>query len=186
MRLMIMAIAALALPGWAAAQEMSREEIRASLNEQVLGDQAPVEQSQPGRRMSSTRSVGNAPAAPLRPAAPRPLEFRQIQFTYDSADLTASSRPTIDVLADALADAMADPVFRGVVFPILGYTDANGSADYNLSLSQRRADTVVRYLVARGIPANRLIAIGRGEQDLADPGRPDAAINRRVEVRAKL
>jgi flagellar motor protein MotB len=45
---------------------------------------------------------------------------------------------------------------------------------------------VVRYLVARGIPAARLMPIGRGERDLADPAQPESAINRRVEVRAKL
>jgi OmpA-OmpF porin, OOP family len=186
MRIVIMAVAALALPGWAAAQEMSREQIRAFLSEQVQSEQGFAQPAPPGARMSRTRSATGGPPAPPPSVPPRRLEFRQIQFAFDSADLMPSSRPTMDVLADALAEAMADPAFRGVTFPILGYTDASGSADYNLALSQRRAETVVRYLVARGIPANRLIAIGRGAQDLADPDRPEAPINRRVEVRAKL
>jgi OOP family OmpA-OmpF porin len=195
--LVIIALAAVALPGWAGAQEMSREEIKRSLSEQVLGERTADMPVKRGARTSRTRSVGvqpgSAPGAPAgwpapsaNPVAARPLAFRQIQFDFGSADLTFASRPTLDVLADAIADAMGDPAFRGVVFPILGFTDAKGAADYNLLLSQRRAAAVVRYLVARGIPADRLVAIGRGEEDLVDPSRPEGAANRRVEVRVRL
>ena len=183
MRLLIFA-AALALPVIASAQEMSREEIKRSLDEQVAGEQGQGGPARPGARVARTRGVGSAPAAPVAP--PRPLAFRQIQFAFGSADLTASSFPTLDELAQALASAMVDPRFQGAVFPIIGYTDARGSDDYNLVLSQRRSEAVVRYLVARGIPAARLMPIGRGERELADPAQPEGAINRRVEVRAKL
>lgn len=183
-RLLILA-AAMMLPAAASAQEMSREDIKRSLDEQVSieqgqGEGGPV---RAGARVSRARAVGLAPA-PAGP--PRPLAFRQIQFAFGSAELMASSFPTLDELANALAEAMGDPRYRGVTFPIIGYTDAKGSDDYNLALSQRRSETVVRYLVARGIPAGRLMPIGRGERELADPSQPEGAINRRVEVRAKL
>jgi OmpA-OmpF porin, OOP family len=177
MRILIFA-AALSLSASAAAQELSREEILRSLNEQV------PQQARPGVRIGKARGMGVSSAIPAGPI--RPLAFRQIQFAFGSAELTRASAPTLDVLAEALTDVMGDPRFGGMVFPIIGYTDAKGSEESNLLLSQRRADAVVRYLVARGIPASRLVAIGRGERDLADPDQPDAAINRRVEVRVTL
>lgn len=67
---------------------------------------------------------------------------------------------------------------------IVGYTDSVGSEDYNLGLSQRRADSVRSYLLDQGVSSSRLAASGRGE---ADPvaGNDSASgrqQNRRVEV----
>jgi OmpA-OmpF porin, OOP family len=68
-------------------------------------------------------------------------------------------------------------------FEIAGHTDNEGADDYNLTLSQGRAQAVVDYLIKEGIDASRLTAHGYGETKPIDPGETKAAKakNRRVE-----
>jgi OOP family OmpA-OmpF porin len=67
---------------------------------------------------------------------------------------------------------------------VRGYTDSRGNDDYNLGLSQRRADAVRDYLVEKGTPAERLTAVGLGEADpIADNDTEEGrALNRRVAL----
>jgi outer membrane protein OmpA-like peptidoglycan-associated protein len=102
-----------------------------------------------------------------------------VSFAYDSADLAADARITLDRLGAALRDRRLDDFS----FLIAGHTDAKGTVDYNQSLSERRAATVRSYLVAQfGIRAERLQARGYGKSQLLDPARPEDGINRRVQV----
>lgn len=111
------------------------------------------------------------------PAAPS-ISF-QIEFEFDSAELTASARQQLDELAEALNSTQLAPF----AFQINGHTDAVGPESYNETLSSRRAEAVRDYLMSRhGISAARLEARGLGERALLDAGNPDAAVNRRVEI----
>jgi len=68
-------------------------------------------------------------------------------------------------------------------FIVAGHTDAKGGRDYNLKLSQRRADAVREMLISTfRIEPDRLIAVGLGEEQLQDPKNPDAGVNRRVQL----
>ena len=118
-----------------------------------------------------------APAASPAPAA-KPSLSMAIQFDFDSARIRAESSATLDHLAAALQS----PALSASRFQIEGHTDAKGSAAYNLRLSQQRADEVRRYLLAHGAAAERLSAVGRGMQEPANPGDPNAAENRRVRI----
>ncbi|MGE6155632.1 OmpA family protein, partial [Klebsiella pneumoniae] len=54
---------------------------------------------------------------------------------------------------------------------------------YNQDLSERRADSIKRYLVEKySIPASDLVTVGYGKTKLKDPGQPMAEVNRRVQV----
>jgi outer membrane protein OmpA-like peptidoglycan-associated protein len=103
----------------------------------------------------------------------------EIQFDYKSAEVTAKAATLLDTLGRALSDArLADDSFL-----IAGHTDAKGGAAYNLELSQRRAESVRRFLIANfKIEPGRLIAKGYGLQQLKTPGDPLAAVNRRVQI----
>jgi len=68
-------------------------------------------------------------------------------------------------------------------FVVGGHTDAKGSAEYNKQLSQRRADAVKHFLVAKGMDSKRLDAVGYGSEHLLAPDRPEDPSNRRVEIR---
>jgi len=109
----------------------------------------------------------------------QPQKDMRIQFEFGSAELTASARQVLDELGAALqSDELS--AFQ---FSLVGHTDAVGSDDANLSLSERRAQAVKDYLVGQfQIDPARLEATGAGETDLADPSDPNSAINRRVVI----
>ncbi len=102
-----------------------------------------------------------------------------ITFDFDKADIKPESKAQIDEIAKVLA-GNAELKLR-----VIGYTDNKGTADHNLKLSQRRADSIVAALVKNyGIAASRLSAIGAGSNapvasNDIEEGR---AKNRRVEL----
>lgn len=104
----------------------------------------------------------------------------QVQFGFNSAELTPHGQRQLDELAGALSS-------RALVaggFELIGHTDQVGDADYNLRLSLDRANAVKHYLqLTHGVAPARLQAIGLGFSRLADKAHPTAPINRRVEVR---
>lgn len=104
--------------------------------------------------------------------------FYGIFFDVDKADIKPESKPQLDEMAKALK---ANPGLKAYV---VGHTDNQGKLDYNLSLSQRRAEAVVKALGAYGVPAARLIAQGAGPLAPLASNREDAgrAKNRRVEM----
>lgn len=100
-----------------------------------------------------------------------------IQFEYNSSQLTEDGRLQVDQLAKAMQTLSRDD------FQVIGHTDASGSEQYNLSLSQKRANTVYDYLVStHGINPERIQSVGKGENALANDEDPNSALNRRVEA----
>ena len=84
-----------------------------------------------------------------------------ILYEFGSARLTSESRRIID---DKLLKLMRDK--PNVRVELSSHTDSRGSSDANQSLSQARAESVVNYLVSRGIQRSRLVAKGYGESRL--------------------
>jgi outer membrane protein OmpA-like peptidoglycan-associated protein len=102
-----------------------------------------------------------------------------ILFDVDSADLRSESRSTLEDLAANFRQ------YPHETFSIEGHTDATGSDEHNLALSQRRADSVRDYLTGQGVPAMQIDARGFGEsQPKATNDTPEGRqLNRRVEIR---
>ncbi len=108
-----------------------------------------------------------------------------ILWDYDSAVMTAESRTIID--ENLLRLLMDKP---NISIEIASHTDSRGEDDYNMTLSQQRAQSVVNYLVGRGISATRLVARGYGETRLknrcangVECTEAEHQVNRRTEFR---
>ena len=126
-------------------------------------------------------AIEHAAAAAAPVATKAPSANLEVKFATNSADLTPAARTALDQLGKALSSsALAQYHFR-----IEGHTDTVGSPELNRSLSARRADAVVDYLVnTYHIDRSRLQAIGMGEDDLAVPTAQQVPEprNRRVRV----
>lgn len=103
----------------------------------------------------------------------------EISFNFNSAIIRPESYHAIG----AMADALHNPVMLGYRFLVVGHTDAKGSREYNLGLSQKRADAIREALVTTfRVKPGEVEAVGLGEEQLRDPAHPDAAVNRRVQI----
>src|SRR4051812_40090986 len=101
-----------------------------------------------------------------------------VMFPFNSTVLNAQAKSTLDRLASGVGNT-------GYMIELQGYTDGRGSEQYNIGLSQRRAEAVERYLVTKKIPLYRISIVGLGKDDpIADnKNEQGRAQNRRVEVR---
>jgi outer membrane protein OmpA-like peptidoglycan-associated protein len=99
-------------------------------------------------------------------------------FATGKSELKSGATANLDRVSDFLAE------YPDRTAAIEGFTDSMGSEDSNQMLSERRADSVKRYLVGRGVQSNRLSSAGRGENaPVADNETPAGRQqNRRVEV----
>ena len=105
---------------------------------------------------------------------------RQILFPSGSAEIDAESRPGLAKIA-SLFERCPDAEIE-----VMGFTDSEGPEDYNLELSQARAESVMQALLDAGVPLRRLRARGFGEADPIASNETEAgrARNRRIEFRA--
>ena len=103
----------------------------------------------------------------------------EITFDYNSADIGAKAQPAVQ----ALGKALSSDDLKGSTFLVAGHTDAIGGDAYNQDLSERRADSIKRYLVDKfGITASDLVTVGYGKTKPKDPSHPMDPANRRVQV----
>jgi outer membrane protein OmpA-like peptidoglycan-associated protein len=103
----------------------------------------------------------------------------EINFDYNSADISAKSITSVQ----ALGRALTNPDLKGSTFVVAGHTDAVGGEAYNQDLSERRADSIKKYLVDKySIAGSDLVTVGYGKSKLKDPANPLSEVNRRVQV----
>ena len=130
------------------------------------------------REVTRSLSVGEREKVAVI-AKDKPKIDLEINFEFNSDQISKSAMPTVD----ALAKALNDQAIKGSTFMLAGYTDAKGSDEYNQALSERRAAAVKKILIEKyGITAKNLVTTGYGETHLKDPAHPNAAANRRVAV----
>lgn len=101
-----------------------------------------------------------------------------VTFATDQSDVQASFYPVLNSVAKVLKE------YEKTLVHVTGHTDSTGGYEYNMGLSQRRADSVVSYLAAQGVQAVRLQGRGFGpDRPVADNATPEGRQqNRRVEI----
>jgi OmpA-OmpF porin, OOP family len=106
------------------------------------------------------------------------LVLRGVHFDFNKSNLRAGDAAILDEAGDTLR------THPNVTIDVDGYCDAIGSEEYNLKLSQRRADAVSDYLEEHGTPASQLVPRGFGKTNFVAPNDTDEgrAQNRRVEL----
>jgi peptidoglycan-associated lipoprotein len=135
----------------------------------------------------SVVSVGPPDAEGPSSTPPPPREFvpvphlADIHFDYDTYEIRPEDARILD---QSVAWLLATP---GSIVLIEGHTDERGSTEYNLSLGDLRARAALRYLVAHGVPAARMVAISYGEERPLCSDHTEAcwAENRRAHFRIK-
>ncbi len=107
------------------------------------------------------------------------LVLEGVNFEVNSAQLTPTAQAILDRVAPSL---VANPEVR---VEVAGHTDNTGARSYNLTLSQRRAESVRNYLIQKGVPAAQISARGYGPDNpiATNATRAGRAQNRRVELR---
>ena len=85
------------------------------------------------------------------------IEFPAIYYDYNKWSIRPDAAAVLDLMVKAMID---NPT---ILVEIGSHTDSQGSADYNQKLSQNRAESAVKYILSKGIPANRIQAKGYGE-----------------------
>jgi outer membrane protein OmpA-like peptidoglycan-associated protein len=109
----------------------------------------------------------------------KPAANLDIPFEFNSATISEAAQPALNALGKALQDGQ----LSGADLLVAGHTDAKGRTQYNQDLSQRRAQSVREFLIKNfSIPADKLIPVGYGREQLKNPDMPFADENRRVQV----
>jgi OOP family OmpA-OmpF porin len=137
------------------------------------------------RQQALDRVKSKADGVPLKrpPVAVQLLKLPHlnldIQFNPDAPVI----RPESYRMLGRIADILYDPRLLPYGFLIVGHTDATGKREHNLTLSQRRADSIRDVLVTTfKISPKRIQAVGLGEEQLQDADHPKAAVNQQIQI----
>jgi outer membrane protein OmpA-like peptidoglycan-associated protein len=104
---------------------------------------------------------------------------QKVYFGSGKSNLTKDEEAKLDQTIQSLASV------KNYVIEVEGFTDRIGDKDYNLALSQRRADAVLRYLTLHDVPLRKIHVVGVGNEDpnAVNKTRADRKENRRVDLR---
>ena len=166
-----------------AASAMAQDGTRNPTAQEIVERLTPAHEEFESRSfVPKTRSIsakGISVEGRKAPVEETPSIDLDVNFEYNSAQLTADAR----IMLDNLGRALIDPALKNSRFLLGGHTDAKGADAYNMLLSKKRAQAVADYLQKQhGVEAKRLKVEGYGRTRLLDPANPEAAINRRVQV----
>lgn len=122
------------------------------------------------------RAVGDATKSAMTMKLADTLDT--IYFDYNDASIREDSKGVLDKVADVLSKDEA------LKIEIEGHCDVRGSTEYNLHLGERRARSVMKYLVAQGVEPKQVMIISYGEERPEDLGMTEEAHakNRRAEI----
>ncbi|NMF91157.1 OmpA family protein [Aromatoleum petrolei] len=139
----------------------------------LVGRQMDKQEAELRQQMAGTGVQVQRQGDTIRLQAPE-----NITFDTGRADVKPQFQPVLSRLSQSIQQ------YPDTVVQIEGHTDSTGSASFNQTLSENRAESVRSYMAQRGVESNRLVAVGYGaSRPVADNSTPQGrAQNRRVEV----
>ena len=163
--------------------QLESEKRAADVAAAAAADKLAVEQQ---ARLDAEKRAADAQAELARVAAVKE-EARGLVITLSGSVVFASNKSTLLPEAQSRLNQVAEALMstsKNRKLTVEGHTDSQGSAAYNMELSQRRAEAVRSYLISRGYPAELIEARGIGkDRPIADNATPEGrANNRRVEI----
>lgn len=153
---------------------------------ELLGNQALVEKFTRDVFYDVVMEPEPAPRPAPKPA-PKPepkveevISLRSVHFDFDKSNIRPDMRPILDEAARLIKAEEGDLVLEG-------HTDWIGTEEYNMGLGKRRAESVKRYLIDKGVSAGRMETISYGESQpkYTNETSEGRALNRRVELHFK-
>ena len=96
------------------------------------------------------------------------INSKTVYFEFDSSNIRSEDYPVLDAHASRLAKS-------GTNVTIQGHCDERGTREYNLALGERRANTVRRYLMSRGVASSQMDTLSYGEERPASSGHNESA-----------
>ena len=169
----------------------SNEVVKTEEPAQVTAKTEAVKKAEAAKQAEVARAIEQQKAAAgatrIEPAkaaetpaviAPAASGFETVYFDFDKSDLRQDARNVLSKNADTMLK-----VKTGVKIKIEGHCDERGSAEYNLALGERRAKSVMQYLLTLGVQADRLSVVSYGKEKPAVQGTDEEAWakNRRAE-----
>ena len=102
----------------------------------------------------------------------------EVTFGFDSSEIQPEFEPTLSKLAGVLAE------YKETIAHIIGYTDNDGSSEYNRLLSQKRAESIAKYFASHDVDASRIKIYGLGDKQprASNETEEGRSLNRRVEI----
>ena len=165
-------------PSPAVAETIQRN-TNAEANRAIAGDAVALESSREFIALSTEVFGADGPkVVPLDDEGDAYEINGSVQFEYKSRVIVESYLPFLDRLVDLLEQR------PNLTLVVVGHTDTRGDASKNLDLSKARAESVVAYLMFRGIDVERLTALGRGETEPFASNDTEAGreLNRRIQL----
>jgi peptidoglycan-associated lipoprotein len=135
---------------------------------------APAPAEKPGEIVSETMKPGQQTAmaeaaAGVAATQEKPSQFSDIHFDFDKSFIREDAKPILEQVADYLKkNPRASMVIEG-------NCDERGTAEYNMALGERRAESAKSYLLSLGVRAGALSTVSFGEEKPLDPGHNESA-----------
>jgi outer membrane protein OmpA-like peptidoglycan-associated protein len=107
----------------------------------------------------------------------RLVDTQKVYFPFGKSTLTDEGKQALDNAISQIGNV------KNYVLELEGFTDKTGSKTYNLALSERRADTVERYLTEHNVPLRKIHVVGVGKDESTGKTRAERKEDRRVDIR---
>lgn len=175
MRMLILALSALAVAGCQTVDELSKEDSAATVEDQGI---SPAEMEAMDAQAGGAKKGEGYPNADGSDGGRGGDGARVIYFEYDSDEIRPEFRSAIEAHAAYITS------HPDTVITLEGHADERGSREYNLALGERRALAVRKQITLLGGSASQMRTVSYGEEHPDSPGHDESAfsLNRRVEI----